>query len=42
MEIYQICSLNENDEDYVVPIALRFSEENNIVESEEWANMKLD
>lgn len=42
MEIYQICSLNESDEDYVVPIALKFSEENNIVESDEWANMKLE
>lgn len=40
MEIYQICSLNESDEDYVVPIALKFSEENNIVESDEWANLK--
>ena len=42
MEIYQICSLNESDEDYVVPIALKFSEENNIVKSEEWANEKYE
>ncbi len=40
MEIYQICSLNESDDDYVKPIALKFSEENNIVESDEWANLK--
>lgn len=42
MEIYQICSLNESDEDYVKPIALKFSEENNIVESEEWANLEFE
>ena len=40
MEIYQICSLNESDDDYVKPIALKFSEENDIVESKEWANLK--
>ena len=40
MEIYCICSLNESDEDYVVPIALKFSEENNIVkDKEKWANL---
>lgn len=40
MSIYQICSLNESDEDYVVPIALSFSEENDIVEDKEnWANL---
>ena len=42
MEIYKICSLNESDEDYVVPIALKFSKENNIVESEEWANLMFE
>lgn len=42
MEIYQICSLNESSGDYVKPIALKFSEENNIVKSEEWANLKLE
>ena len=42
MEIYRICSLNESDEDYVVPIALKFSYENNIVKSEDWANGKLE
>ena len=42
MEIYQICSLNESDEDYVEQIALKFSEENNIVESEEWANLEFE
>ncbi len=42
MEIYQICSLNESDEDYVVPVALKFSYENNIVESKDWANGKLE
>ena len=39
MEIYEICSLNESDDDYVEPIALKFSEENHIMESEEWANL---
>ncbi|WXB47960.1 hypothetical protein WCWAEYFT_CDS0258 [Vibrio phage VB_VaC_TDDLMA] len=38
MEIYKICSLNPDDIDYVKPIALQFSQENNIVESHEWAN----
>lgn len=42
MEIYQICSLNESDDDYVEPIALKFSEENNIIESEEWANLQFE
>ena len=42
MEIYQICSLNESDDDYVKPIALKFSEENNIVESDKWRNLKLE
>ena len=42
MEIYQICSLNEADSDYVVPIALKFSDENNIAESEEWANLEFE
>ena len=42
MSIYQICSLNELDEDYVVPIALKFSEENDIVKSKEWANEKYE
>ena len=40
MEIYKICSLTESDEDYVRPIALKFSEENDIVKSKEWANLK--
>ena len=39
MEIYKICSINEADADYVVPIALKFSEENDIVKSKEWANL---
>lgn len=39
MEIYRICSLDETDEDYVKPIALKFSEENDIVKSTDWANM---
>ena len=39
MEIYGIFSLNVSDEDYVEPIALKFSEENNIVESTDWANL---
>lgn len=38
MEIYGIFSLNEEDGDYVEPIALKFSEENDIVESDEWRN----
>lgn len=42
MEIYKICSLNESDEDYVKPIALQFSYENNIVKSDDWANLKLE
>lgn len=42
MEIYKICSLDESDEDYVKPIALKFSEENNIVESNEWANLIVE
>ena len=42
MEIYKICSLNESDEDYVVPIAIKFSEENDIVKSKEWANQKSE
>lgn len=42
MKIYQICSLNEEDEDYVVPIAVKFSEENDIVKSKEWANQKIE
>lgn len=42
MEIYKICSLNENDKDYVKPIALRFSEENNIVTSKEWSNLMIE
>ena len=39
MKIYKICSLNESDEDYVVPIALRFSYDNNIFNSLHWMNM---
>ena len=42
MEIYKICSLNEADKDYVVPIALKFSEENNIVKDKAWANEKFE
>lgn len=42
MEIYKICSLNESDVDYVKPIALKFSEENDIVKSKEWANEKFE
>lgn len=39
MEIYKICSLNEDEQDYVKPIALKFSEENNIVNDyHNWAN----
>ena len=40
MKIYGIYSLNENDQNYVKPIALKFSEENNIVKSKKWANLK--
>lgn len=42
MKIFKVCSLNENDKDYVKPIALKFSEENDIVNSKEWANLKLE
>lgn len=38
MSIYGIFSLNENDSNYVEPIALQFSKDNNITYSEEWAN----
>lgn len=39
MAIYKICSLNEDEQDYVKPIALKFSEENNIVNDyHNWAN----
>jgi hypothetical protein len=41
MEIYKICSLDESDDNYVVPIALEFSEEHNITEDyDKWANQK--
>jgi hypothetical protein len=50
MELYGIYSLNENDEDYVKPIALKFSEDNDIVKAlnengerkgkKVWANQK--
>ena len=39
MTIYKICSLNVNSKDYVKHVALKFSEENDIVESNEWANL---
>lgn len=42
MKIYKICSLNEEDEDYVEPIAIKFSEDNNIIEDNNWANLKLE
>lgn len=38
MTIYRLCSLNEDSDDYIKPIALKFSQENNIVESNDWAN----
>ncbi|WXB47905.1 head-tail adaptor [Vibrio phage VB_VaC_TDDLMA] len=38
MELYGVFSLNENNIDYVEPIALDFSTQNDIVTSEEWAN----
>lgn len=40
IEIYGIFSSNKNDNNYVEPIALKFSEDNNIVESKEWANLR--
>lgn len=40
IEIYMICSSNPDDDNYVKPIALKFSEENDIVESNDWANFK--
>lgn len=42
MEIYDICSLDKTSNKYVEPIALKFSKENNIVESDNWANMILE
>ena len=42
MKIFKVCSLNENDKDYVKPIALKFSEENDIVNSTEWANLTFE
>ena len=40
MELYGIYSLDENAEDYVESIALKFSEENNITQDNEmWANL---
>jgi len=39
MKIYGIYSLDENSDNYVKPIALKFSEDNNIVEDyDNWAN----
>jgi len=39
MEIYGIYDLDENSENYVEPIALKFSKDNNIVEDyDKWAN----
>lgn len=41
VKIYKICSLNEFDDEYVVPIALKFSKENNIVDDYEiWLNQR--
>ena len=42
MEIFQICSLIENEIDFVTPIAIRFSKENDIVRSNSWANAKIE
>lgn len=39
MRIYRVCSLDENSDNYVGPIAMKFSEENNIVDSDKWANL---
>lgn len=40
--IYKICSLNPEDENYVEPIALEFSINNDIVNSKLWANLILE
>lgn len=41
VEIYMICSTNNLDEDYVEPIALKFSEDNNIVDDYTiWLNQR--
>ena len=37
--ILGIYSLDENSKNYVKPVALKFSKENDIVNSKEWANM---
>lgn len=40
MELYGIYDLDENSDNYVKPIALSLSEEWDIVESNEWANLE--
>lgn len=42
IKILGIYSLDENDINYVEPFALKFSKENNIVESDEWANLLFE
>jgi hypothetical protein len=42
MKLYGIYSTNKNDKNYVKPIALKLSEEWDIVESNEWANSKQE
>jgi len=42
MEIYGIYDLKENSSNYVVPMALEFSRENNIVLSNDWTNRMLE
>ena len=39
VQIHGIYSLDETSTDYVKPIALKFSEDNDIVNSKEWANL---
>jgi len=42
MEIYGVFSLDENSSNYVKPMAIKFSEDNDIVNSKEWANLILE
>lgn len=39
MDVYVVFSLNETDNNFVEHVALKFSEENDIVNSKEWANI---
>jgi hypothetical protein len=42
MEIFRICSLNEDNIDFITPIAISFSMDFDIVRSDLWANAKIE